>query len=437
MNNHEKQHHDDLLDRATGALRASPVPAGPPDELVARVLASLQPQEMAARPQPQSLWTRINAMKPTTKLAVAAALMAAFLGLFSWFAPNGGNRALAVEDVAKAFAAIRTAKCQTTTTGEMEGPDGKMIPISSSGNSMFLAPSRERVETTTKTVAGPIHMIMILDMRAGKAVNQLPDQKMAIVMDMTNGPEERSQGTFEPLRQLFIKAQQSPDKDVQPLPERTIKGVVAQGLRFSNQGGFQTDVWAHPETSCPVYIETTTLNEPKIKTVMTDFEYNIELDESLFSLDPPEGYTVREMTLDLSKAKVQALADTLRFCAENLDGLFPRKLRGKEGIDGCFSRAMEAKAKELEAKDWLNPSKMMDVFGSDDVSKFGQTSGFLMTLPPKGDWHYAGDGVKLGDADRAIFWYKPTGSETYEVLYGDLRIVEDVQQKDLPKLSGQ
>ena len=60
-----------------------------------------------------------------------------------------------------------------------------------------------------------------------------------------------------------------------------------------------------------------------------------------------------------------------------------------------------------------------------------------MTLPAKGDWHYAGDGVKLGDAERAIFWYKPKGSKTYEVLYGDLRIVKDVQQKDLPKRSEQ
>ena len=187
-----------------------------------------------------------------------------------------------------------------TTTGEMEGPDGRMISISSTGNSMFLAPSRERVETTTKTIARPVHMIMIFDMQAGKSVNQLPGQKMAIVMDLENSPKSQPQGSFEPLRQLFTKAQQSPDKDVQPLPERTIKGVLAQGFRFGNQSGVQTDVWAHPETACPVYVETTTLNEPKIKTVMTDFEYNIELDESLFSLDPPQGYTVREMTLDLS-----------------------------------------------------------------------------------------------------------------------------------------
>ena len=374
-------------------------------------------------------------MKPTTKLCVVAAWVVAFLGLSSWFAPNGGNQALAFEKVAEAFAAIRTAKCQVTTTGKMEGPDGKVIPISSSGNSMFLAPSRERVETTTETVAGPIHIIIILDLQAGKGVSQLPDQKLAFVMDLKNGPKDQPQGTFEPLRQQFIKAQHSPDKDVQPLPERTIKGVLAQGFRFSNQGGFRTDVWAHPDTSRPVRVETTTLNEPKIKVVMTDFEYDIELDKSLFSLDPPEGYTARDMTVDASKPETQDLADTLRYCAENSDGLFPKILRGQKGIEGVSGRVMVKRMKEIMVEHGADSSEMVD-FSLDHASKTSRGNAFLMVLP-KDDWHYAGDGVKLGDTDRAIFWHKPNGSETYEVLYGDLRIVKDVQQKDLPKLPEQ
>ena len=330
-------------------------------------------------------------MKPTTKLCVVAALVVVFLGLCSWFAPNGGNQALAFEEIAEAFAAIRTAKCNTITTGEVEGPDGKTIPISSSGNSMFLAPSRERIETTTETVAGPIHMIMILDLQAGKGVNQLPDQKLAFVMDLENGPKDQPQGTFEPLRQQFIKAQQSPDKDVQPLPERTIKGVIAQGFRFNNQGGFQTDVWAHPDTSRPVRVETTTLNEPVIKVVMTDFEYGIELDESLFSLDPPEGYTVREMTVDMSKPETQDLADTLRYCAENSDGLFPKKLRGQKGIEGVSGRVMGKRMKEIIVEHGADSSEMVD-FSLDHASKTGRGTVFLMVLP-KDDWHYAGDQI--------------------------------------------
>jgi hypothetical protein len=54
---------------------------------------------------------------------------------------------------------------------------------------------------------------------------------------------------------------------------------------------------------------------------------------------------------------------------------------------------------------------------------------FMMGLK---DQHYAGNGVKLGEADKAIFWYQPEGSETWRVIYGDLR-VKDVAPENLPK----
>jgi hypothetical protein len=48
------------------------------------------------------------------------------------------------------------------------------------------------------------------------------------------------------------------------------------------------------------------------------------------------------------------------------------------------------------------------------------------------DWSYTGAGVKFGDADTAIFWYQPQGSDTYRVIYGDLS-VKDIAPEDLPK----
>jgi hypothetical protein len=51
---------------------------------------------------------------------------------------------------------------------------------------------------------------------------------------------------------------------------------------------------------------------------------------------------------------------------------------------------------------------------------------------PKGDWHYAGNGVKQGDGSKAIFWYKPNGSKTWRVVLGDLK-VKDAAAENLPK----
>ena len=48
------------------------------------------------------------------------------------------------------------------------------------------------------------------------------------------------------------------------------------------------------------------------------------------------------------------------------------------------------------------------------------------------DRTYAGRGVRLGDKDKPVFWYRPKESGPYRVIYGDLRAGE-VAPEDLPK----
>ena len=57
---------------------------------------------------------------------------------------------------------------------------------------------------------------------------------------------------------------------------------------------------------------------------------------------------------------------------------------------------------------------------------------FIQLLKAENDWHYVGNGVKLGNAESPICWYRPDDSETYRVIYGDLS-VKDVAPEDLPK----
>ena len=57
---------------------------------------------------------------------------------------------------------------------------------------------------------------------------------------------------------------------------------------------------------------------------------------------------------------------------------------------------------------------------------------FQVTAVESSDWYYAGNGVKLGEADKPVFWYQPRDSKTYRVIYGDMS-VKDVSPQDLPK----
>ena len=54
---------------------------------------------------------------------------------------------------------------------------------------------------------------------------------------------------------------------------------------------------------------------------MSNFRYDVELDPSLFSLEPPAGYTVNNM--DAKMPVEDDLVGVLRLIAEHNDGTFP------------------------------------------------------------------------------------------------------------------
>jgi len=56
---------------------------------------------------------------------------------------------------------------------------------------------------------------------------------------------------------------------------------------------------------------------------------------------------------------------------------------------------------------------------------------FVAALPESSHWRYAGEKVQFGSTDTPIFWYRPVGSQTYRVVYGDLHVQECLPE-DLP-----
>ena len=71
--------------------------------------------------------------------------------------------------------------------------------------------------------------------------------------------------------------------------------------------------------------------------------------------------------------------------------------------------------------------------------RFGRIFGglmFVQALPAGSDWHYVGGGVELGEADMPICWWKPAGSQTYRVVFGDLS-VRDLDKAEVDRLTAQ
>ncbi|WP_146442623.1 hypothetical protein [Botrimarina colliarenosi] len=72
-------------------------------------------------------------------------------------------------------------------------------------------------------------------------------------------------------------------------------GGKRRGVRLSTPGMVQT-LWADPETGEPDRVEIEIKRIDGVKTVLADFDFNAEPEESLFEMSPPGGYTLDDRT---------------------------------------------------------------------------------------------------------------------------------------------
>ena len=399
---------------------------------------------------PSFVLKRSQNMKRIAQLTAAATILIA-LGIFvSWLTIGGASTNIAFADVAKALENLRTATFDETV--EVKNPmDGKTI--TTNAKTLFLAP-RQRCEMSMSmgSAKDKSSSIMILDLQAMKGLSLVPEQKMAVAVDLSKikkpaGPTNM----FEMMQQLVREGSSGLGGKAESLGKKEIDGRVAIGFRTHNNMLDMT-LWADPQTARPVRVELEML-DGNSHSVMSNFRYDMELDPSLFSLEPPAGYTVQNMEV---KMPVEAdLVNVLRFVAEHNNGSFPAVI----GMNNkAFMRAMQAAAqseaekflKEPETGKLLN--KLKAQYGKDRdgfmkawmkaqmpftqklMQKHMQGMMFYNMLTSQNDSHYVGGGVKLGTPDRPIFWYKPTGADKYRVIYADLSVKEAAlaEIKDFP-----
>ncbi len=192
-------------------------------------------------------------------------------------------------------------------------------------------------------------------------------------------------------------------------------------------------IWADAKTLMPVRIEYSMggMMGMEATVIMSDIVFDVELDESLFEV--PEGYDVQTMQIDASLPGEEDFIQTLRLWTETTDGKFPSELNMKVVFGEFFPKAFTDKTGLKFEKDKtpdLSDPKFKEFM--EILTKVNRGIMFAHTLPEDADWHYIGKDVKFGDAETAIFWYRPKGSQTYRVIYGDLS-VKDMAPENLPK----
>jgi len=366
------------------------------------------------RTMPLGVFRRSIMKSPIIRIAAAAAVII-ILVLIGIHQLAGSAPAFA--DIVRPLLTARTATCKITINIKGEPPQTR--------DCMFMEPSRMRQVM-------PNGVIQISDKHQGQKMKLYPAEKKAVILETTNMPEDkqRSDNWFLQIRECLRQAQETEDESVKFIGKQKIDGVKAIGYRIGeNSDMMDMTVWADTETLLPIRIEYSLASAGVYMNIegtitYSDIVFNEELDESLFEV--PEGYESQTMQYDYEPFKPpgeEDLIQALRLWSGITNGKFPSELNIEtlgEFIQ-VLKEKMGLKFEKGKAPDLSNP-KLHEFWRI--WRRITRGVGFVSKLPSESDWHYTGKEVYFGDSDTPIFWYRPEGSETYRVIYGDLSIQE-------------
>jgi len=353
---------------------------------------------------------RTKLWKPALATAIVV-LVLAIVSLINWIGQRNGLGPISpFSALAHAAEQIRSARTLTfTMITHMEGQPTMQMEMA------YKEPGYYRMTMPDGSVG-------IFDLIQEKGITILKAKKQFVEINYYNLPSYRTQvDQIEQLRTL-------PDRADEILDKREIKGLTVQGFRV-NENGMNKIVWVDVDTGNLIRVEGEFPRTPGIQTVLTDFQFNVDLDDSLFSLAPPEGYTPLEIEVDAQPSE-RHLIYLLRFWATYArDNMFPPTLnpielaKSKDLLNGL----------KLSSSEGKNPPELTEEEQLQATLQITYGVMFVMQMKAENDWHYAGKGVSLDSADIPIFWWKPDGTETYRIIYGDLT-VRDVESGELPEV---
>jgi hypothetical protein len=364
---------------------------------VRRVLAE---HKQAPERKNISIWRIIMKSKITKLAAAAVVVVAALIGMHFIGNPFGSNVTFA-----QVIGPILNA--QTAVFDIIVGNEEDNNPVI---HDMVMG-SRIR-----RTMSNVPDVVSIIDLEKGKILVLTTPTKDAVYIDLKGLPSIPNY--MDRLRNVITQLQDSPDFSVEELGEQDIAGQKLIGFHAANPK-LDVTIWADPRTALPVRIEQM---EGQMKVICRNVQFDVPMDQSLFSMEVPEGYKLQQTELDLMGATEQDFIEGLRVRAEVFgNGLFPESVAVEDYIKEA--PAIGKKIGELGLSE-----KEQSELGM----KLARHLLFIRFFKGEGEWRYAGKGVKLGDANTPIFWYCPKDSQTYRVIYGDLR-VEDVTPENLPE----
>jgi hypothetical protein len=270
-----------------------------------------------------------------------------------------------------------------------------------------------RIRRTMSNVEGAVS---IIDLESSKILTLSEAEKEAAYIDLKGLPSMPNY--MDQLRNVLGQLQDSPHFVVEELGAGQIDGRKAVGF-LAKHPKAEIALWADAKTGLPLRIEQ---KAGQLLVIAKNLQFDVTLDDALFSMEVPEGYKLQKTELDLTSATEADFVEGLRLMAETFGGgRFPDSVALEDYMKQVPQITKKFEQLKLSEEEQLALGKKMQ-----------QYLLFLRFFQGEGKWYYRGKGVSLGATDTPIFWYRPKGSETYRVIYGDLHVV-DVARESLPE----
>lgn len=346
-----------------------------------------------------SLFERVNNMPWKLKSAGIVGFAASLAAVYFVFSnPIGGTEAFAqvLEQLSKA----ETVSYDAVVTRDSDGS------VMHRSKEYFLAPRKHRSES----VGSPNGVsYVVADSTAGKAIF-VDSQRKTVRVSSLKGMPDRDMAS-ERIREM--RALQL-DEGVS-IGTRQIDGVQADGYRFKEKH-MTTTLWTSVATGKLLRFEhrlNKSADDP-VTVAWTNISFDEPLDESLFSMKTPNGYTETPfLPIDMNASPATWVAAFLELYSKHMDGALPKQ------INKIPDLGMEIRKKGGREVDEAQLAFYVAAIHA-VINRTEQGS----------DWQYFSN-VTGNNKEKIVFWIKNRRKDGYTAIFGDLR-VEGVAKDQLP-----
>ena len=370
--------------------------------------------------------------------ATAAVLVVCGLTTFE-FGPRGTSSsafAATIEQIQKA----ETITWRETVYELITNKDGKKYWETEVRRHAFKAPGIYRVSYLDGQ--GNVSGVEITDAVHKKVLTLALKEKIAVLTEVshthcdTEGPFEDAKRMLKEYGLQFVEKQKTQNGDVNVFRKNEgncffdcwIDQKTKRLVKYCvNQGGNVTLADYENDFSHNTVTKKNPSRGMIVGGIFDEIDYNADLDDSLFRLDVPEGYSLT--TKHRHFVTEQEMIDFIRLLVEANDQIFP------DYILDVPSDLFNKLQKKPKAERSPQEQKLLDTI--DHYEQMGLRDLPREFLEENADWlsiRYFGKDAQLGDKDRIIYWYKLKHAKDpniYRVIYGDLS-VKDVKAEDLP-----